>query len=162
MTLKNKRVLLLCYFKLCVSFCSHQSIQTGVTVGKHPIRVKMGNFLSHVTLKFDGWLWKTIGHLFYATSSFVHHIIAISQLKLELQSGNAKFGGISTFLAATKQLYEWYFLSVCPSVCPSHFFYYVPLIVSSWNFQELSPRTRITSMQKVKVKGQGHRGHNPT
>ena len=23
------------------------------------------------------------------------------------------------FLAATKQLYEWYFLSVCPSVCPS-------------------------------------------
>ena len=25
----------------------------------------------------------------------------------------------SQFLAATKQLYEWYFLSVCPSVCPS-------------------------------------------
>ena len=26
---------------------------------------------------------------------------------------------IQTFLAATKQLYEWYFLSVCPSVCLS-------------------------------------------
>ena len=70
------------------------------------------------------------------------------------------------FLAATKQLYEWYFLSVClsvcPSVCPSHLFDYVPIIVSSWNFQELSPQTRVTSMQKVKVKGQGHRGHIPT
>ena len=27
--------------------------------------------------------------------------------------------GALLFLAATKQLYEWYFLSVCPSVCPS-------------------------------------------
>ena len=59
-----------------------------------------------------------------------------------------------SFLAATKQLYEWYFLSVCPSVrpsvCPSHLFDYVPIIVSSWNFQELSPRTRVTSMQTVR------------
>ena len=61
------------------------------------------------------------------------------------------------FLAATKQLYEWCFLSVCLSVCPSHLFDYVPIIVSSWNFQELLPRTRVTSMQKVKVRGQGSR-----
>ena len=27
--------------------------------------------------------------------------------------------GEKPFLATTKQLYEWYFLSVCPSVCPS-------------------------------------------
>ena len=40
--------------------------------------------------------------------------------------------------------------------------YYVPIIVSSWNFRELLPVTEVTSMQKVKVKGQGHRGHNPT
>ena len=39
---------------------------------------------------------------------------------------------------------------------------YVPIIVSSWNFQELLPMTDVKSMQKVKVKGQGHRGHNPT
>ena len=39
---------------------------------------------------------------------------------------------------------------------------YVPIIVSSWNFQELSHWTRVRSMQKVKVKGQGHRGHDPT
>ena len=47
-------------------------------------------FLSPVTLKFDGWPWKTIGHLFYATSSFVHHFKAINELKLELQSGNER------------------------------------------------------------------------
>ena len=68
------------------------------------------------------------------------------------------------FLAATKQLYEWYFLSVCLSVRLSvrlsHLFDYVPIIVSSWNFQELSHWTRVRSMQKVKVRG--HRGHDPT
>ena len=53
-------------------------------------------------------------------------------------------------------------LSVCLSVCPSHLFDYVPIIVSSQNFQKLSSRTRVRSMQKVKVKGQSHRGHNPT
>ena len=37
-------------------------------------------FLSRVTFKFDGWPWKTIGDLFYATSSFVHHFIAISEV----------------------------------------------------------------------------------
>ena len=52
--------------------------------------------------------------------------------------------------------------SVCPSVCLSHLFDYVPIILSSWNFQELLPMTKVRSMQKVKVKGQGHRGHNPT
>ena len=34
---------------------------------------------------------------------------------------------------------------------PSHLFDYVPIIVSSWNFQELLPVTEVTSMQKVKV-----------
>ena len=73
MTLKNNRASLLCYFKLCASFHSHQWIQTGVTVWKCPIQVKIGNLLSRVTLKFDGWPWKTIGHPIYDTSSFVHH-----------------------------------------------------------------------------------------
>ena len=56
------------------------------------------------------------------------------------------------FLAATKQLYKWYFPSVRPSVRLSHLFDYVPIIVSSWNFQELLPMTKVRSMQKVKVK----------
>ena len=65
------------------------------------------------------------------------------------------------FLAATKQLYEWFSpsvrLSVCLSVRLSHLFDYVPIIVSSWNFQELLPVTKVTSMQKVKVRGQRSR-----
>ena len=46
---------------------------------------------------------------------------------------------------------------VRPSVCHT-FFSYVHIIVSSWNFQELLPLTKVMSMQKVEVKGQGHRG----
>ena len=95
MTLKNNRAPLLFCFKLCASFHSHRWIQTKVTVRKCSIRVKINNFLSCVTLKFDGWPWKTIGHLFYATLSFVHHFRAISEFKLELQSGNAQFGSKS-------------------------------------------------------------------
>ena len=64
MTLKNNRAPLLCYFNLCASFRSHWWIQTGVTVWKRPIWVKIDNFFSRVTLKFDGWPWKTIGHLY--------------------------------------------------------------------------------------------------
>ena len=99
MTLQNNRASLLCYFKLCVSFRTHWGIQTGVTVRKRPIRVKCDDFLSRVTLKFDGWPSKTIGHLFYATSSFVQHFIAIGEFILELQSGNAQSGSNSAILA---------------------------------------------------------------
>ena len=35
---------------------------------------------------------KIMGHLFYTTSSSVHHFKAIGEFKLELQSGNAQFG----------------------------------------------------------------------
>ena len=34
----------------------------------------------------------------YATSSFVHHFVAIGEFKLELQSGNAQSGSKSTIL----------------------------------------------------------------
>ena len=100
MTLKNNRAPLLCYFKLYASFRSHRWIQAGVTVRKRPIWVKIDDFLSRVTLQFDVWPWKTIGHLFYATSSFVHHFVAIGEFKLELQSGNAQSGSNSTIFRA--------------------------------------------------------------
>ena len=66
---------------------------------------------------------------------------------------------VAKFLAATKQLYDWFSPSVClsvrlsvrPSVCLSHLFHHVPIIVSSWNFQELLPWSKVMSMQKVKV-----------
>ena len=100
MTLKNNRAPLLFYFKLCAAVCSHWWIQTGVTVRKRPIWVKSYAFYSSVTLKFDGWPWKTIGHLFYSTSSFVHHFVAIGEFKLELHSGNAQSGSNSTLFRA--------------------------------------------------------------
>ena len=61
---------------------------------------KNWRFLSRVTLKFDEWPWKTIGHLFYATSSFVHHFVAIAEFKLELQSGNTQIGSKSAIFLA--------------------------------------------------------------
>ena len=96
MTLENNRAPLLYYTKLCASFQIYRWIQIGVTVRKRSIWVKIGNLLSRVTLKFDGWPCKTIGHLFYATSSFVYHFILIGEFKFELQSGNAQFGSKST------------------------------------------------------------------
>ena len=69
-------------------------------VRKRPIWVKIGDALYRVTLKFDGWPWKTIGHLSFAVSSFVQHFIAIGEFKLELQSGNAHFGSNSTIFRA--------------------------------------------------------------
>ena len=100
MTQKNNRAPLLCYFKLFASFHSHWWIQTGVTVRKPLIWVNIDAFLSRVTLKFDGWPSKTIGHLFYATSGFAQHFIAIGEFKLELESGNAQSGSNSTLFRA--------------------------------------------------------------
>ena len=88
----KKTALLLYYIKLCASFQIHRRIETGVTVRKHLIWVKIDDFLSRVTLKFDRWPSPPIGHLFYAPSSFVHHNIAIDEVKLELQSGKLKLG----------------------------------------------------------------------
>ena len=95
MTSKNNRALLLYYVKLCALFQIHWWIQTGFTVQKCSIRVEIGDILSRVTLKFDGWPWKTIGHIFYTTPSFVHHFKVIGEVKPELQSGNAQFGSKS-------------------------------------------------------------------
>ena len=77
----------------------------------------------------------------------------------------------SRFLAATKQLYKWYFLSVRPSVCLSvrpsvrHTFltmfpssYHHEIFRSYYQWQKWRPCKRSRS----EVKGQGHRGHNPT
>ena len=96
--------MLLCYFKLCVSFHNHQWIQTRVTVRKHPIWVKIGDFQSSVTAEFDR---RSIGHPFHATLSFVHHFVAICKSKLELQSGNAKIGTKFALTSVTLDFDLW-------------------------------------------------------
>ena len=65
MTLKNNMALLY-YAKRCASFQTHRWIQTLETVRKRSTRVKIGDIFSRVTLKFDGWPWKTIGQLHLA------------------------------------------------------------------------------------------------
>ena len=69
-------------------------------IGEFKLELQSGNaqfgsksaiFLSPVALKFDGWPWKTIGHLFCTTLSFVYYFKAIGEFKLELQSGNTQF-----------------------------------------------------------------------
>ena len=96
MTLKNNRAPLLYYVKLCASFQIHWWSQTWVTAWKRSSRVKIGDFLSRMTLRIDLWPWKKKGHRSYAASTFVHHFIANGEFKLELQSGKAQFGSKST------------------------------------------------------------------
>ena len=113
MTFKNNSTPFLCYFKLCESFHRHLWIQTGVTDRKCQIRAKISNSLSCVTLKFDGWSWKTIGHLFYTSSSVMHHFIAIWEFKLELWSGNTQIRAqiVLTSVTLTFDLWPWSFAS---------------------------------------------------
>ena len=85
MTPKNNRAPLLCYFEHFASFRGHWWIQNGTTVRKRLIWVKIDDFIiCRVTLKFDGWPSKAIGHIFPATSSFMHHFVAIGEFKLVL------------------------------------------------------------------------------
>ena len=67
-------------------------------VRKRPTWVKIGDVLSRVTLKFDGWPWKTIGHLPFAVSSFVQHFIAIGEFNLELHPETPNLGQIRRIL----------------------------------------------------------------
>ena len=103
-TLKNKRAHLLCYFKLCESFHSHL-LKLELQSRNAKFGSKSAIFMPRVTLKFDGWPSKTIGHLFYATSSLVHHFIAIGQFKLGFQSGNPKFWSKSAIFC---HVWPWY------------------------------------------------------
>ena len=114
MTSQNNRAPVLCYaiaVKLCALFQIHRWIQTRVIVRRPSNRVKIGDFLPRATLKFDEWPWKAIGHLLCATSSFVHHFIAIGEFKLELQSGNAQIGAklVLTSVTLTFDLWPWPF-----------------------------------------------------
>ena len=131
MTLKNNRATLLCCFKLCASFHRHQWIQTGVTVWKRPILVKMDDFFSRVTYKFYGWPSKTIGHLFCATSSFVYHFVPIGEFKLELMSGNVQFGSNSTifFSRVTYKFNGWPSQTIGHLFCAtaSFVYHFVPI-----------------------------------
>ena len=73
MTLKNNRAPILCYFKICASFPSHWWIQTGVTVQKLPICIKIDVFFLAV------WPRNMTDHLEkqYVTSPKQHQALSI-------------------------------------------------------------------------------------
>ena len=86
---------------------------------------------------------KTIGHLFYVTSSFVHHFIPIGEFKLELQSRNAQIGSKSTiFLAVWPSNWtddlekQWGTYSMLPeALCIISY----PLVNSNWSYSPEIP-----------------------
>ena len=81
-------------------FISISEFKLELRSGNAQLESKSTICFSRVTLQFDIWPWKTIGHIFYATSSFVYHFVAIGEFRLELQSGNAQFGSNSTSFRA--------------------------------------------------------------
>ena len=113
------------------------------------------NFAGHSVQQVFNFWWT------YAKLAGPHYVLHWELLEILLDM--TKFGGqgisipVVPFLAVTKHLLEHFFRLF---VHPSHPFDNVPVIVSTWNFQ-LSPLRDVMSMQKVKVKGQGHRGHDP-
>ena len=81
MTLKNDSSPLLIYFKLRASFRSHWWIQIEVSARKPPIWFKIGNFVSPVTSKFDGWPWRSLLLLLEPGEiSFVHNLLISCRL----------------------------------------------------------------------------------
>ena len=82
------------------------------------------------------------GHLFYATSSLVHHFVLIGEFKLKLQSGNVQFGSKSTISWAVwprnftddpqKQQ------GVCFMLLQALYIISYPLVNSNWRY---SPET---------------------
>ena len=77
------------------------------------------------------WPCKTIRHLFYTTSSFVHHFNSICEFKLELQSGNTQFGSkLVIFLSCvTLKFYGWPWKTI------RHLFYTTSSFVHHFKFQ---------------------------
>ena len=70
---------------------------------------------------------------------------------------NKKYSANLEFVFSCDQAALRMAISVCPSVRLWHLFDNVPIIVSSWNFQELLPMSKVMSMRKVKVRGQRSR-----
>ena len=106
MTSKNNRALLLYYVKLCASFQIHWWIQTGFTVQKRSIQVEIADMLSCVTLKFDGWPCKTIGHLFISYP-LVNSNLQLQQVKVVLKLGKS-----------TDQFWRWSVNISMPHIWP--------------------------------------------
>ena len=96
-----------------------------------------------MTLKFDGWSWKRIGHLFHATSSCVHHLVAIGEFILKSQSGNAQIGSKSTIFLA---VWSWNLADdlekqqdISPNLFQALCIISKPFVNSNWSYNPETP-----------------------
>ena len=80
-----------------MSFDSHPWISIRVIIQECWNRSLITHFSACVTLKFDREARKIMGQLFYATSSFAHLFVAVSEFKLELQAETLNLGQIGDF-----------------------------------------------------------------
>ena len=146
MTFKNNRASLLCYFKLCASFRSHCWIQTGVTVQKRTIRVKIDElFCPDWPGNLTDDLENRQGTSSMLVQAFMHHFTAIGQFKLELQSKNPQFGSKSMlFLSRVNWKFDrWPWKPI------GHHFYATssfciissPFVNSNWNYSPEVPNS---------------------
>ena len=96
-------------------YATSSFVHNFLSIGEFKLELQSGNaqfgsnstIFSRATLKFGRWPWKTVGHLSYPTSSFVHYFVAIGEFKLELQSRNAQSGSNSTIFTA---VWPWNFM----------------------------------------------------
>ena len=150
---------------------------SGITVSCNIASLSPGDVLWSRVMTICMWSlqWLCSEYMLLGPNTMQCSLTSIEKLMVEIR--HLKDHHISTmaFLAATKQLYEWYFPSVrpsvCPSVCPSvrlsvrHTFltmfpssYHHEIFRSYYQWQKWRPCKRSRS----EIKGQGHRGHNPT
>ena len=102
--------------------------------------IQIFDFSARVTLKFDRWHRKTIGHLLSTMSSFVCHFKAIGEFKLGIQYRNAQFGSKSMVL--------------CPIARPPH---QPPVILSGTPELGLTPLTCVCWQINSILANIGHR-----
>ena len=91
---QNRCFFVSCDLEICKMILNKANLRdliaaTGLVISNW---IQIVNFSARVTVKFDGWPCKTKGHLFYATSSFVHYFVPIGEFKLELQSETLNSG----------------------------------------------------------------------
>ena len=97
---------------------------------------KNGQFSARVTLKFDQ---KIIGHLFYITSSLVHHLKSLGEFKLELLFGNVQFASNSAIFCPVLpwNLMDDFINNRSPLLCYVKLALYIiskPSVNSNWSY----------------------------
>ena len=91
--LTNNRAPVLCYVTLSALF---QKPSVNSNCSYCPETPNSGQnqqlLLNLVASKFDGWPWKTTGHLFYATEGFVRHFAAMCEFNWSYSPKTTKLG----------------------------------------------------------------------